>query len=110
MEFWGDQRQDVLIVEGKCHLGGMVYGHKEFHDGDGILTSRVMTMSREKRRSRRKASCDLIFVVTGSGSEYYIYGDDINPYMDNLVNDMFQYGKLSNESGSYIKENDLGLF
>lgn len=92
-----------LEIPGKCMLGGKVFGHKRFNDGDEIFTSDVELMERIEHGNYNGIPHDLMCATTVSGSKYYFYSDGHNAYMFLMLGDLFNTGKLSQDRYYYLK-------
>lgn len=103
MDFWGSPDIETLSIDGKCHLGGTVFGREGVDDGDFIMSSPVKSLTHD-------VSCNLICAETESGSKYYIDADNYNPYMRQLICEFAENGTLLDESGCYVPNNKYGLF
>lgn len=108
--FWNNPEEDTLILEGRCYLAGTVFGKSDVSDESGILTSQVMMISRVEHKADEKVSYDLFCIETQSGSEYFVYSNDLNAYMEYIMREMTKYGTLRHASSRYVSNNKFGLF
>lgn len=109
--FWQRNYAEKLEIPGKCMLGGKVYGHEKFNDGEEIMTSNVESVERVERSKQNGVSHDLMCATTKSGSKYYFYSDNYNVYMFQILGDLIHKGKLSRKPHHYVKRrfHELGL-
>lgn len=93
-----------LEIPGKCMLGGKVFGHKKFNDGDEIFTSDIKSAEKIKSCNHDGVRQLLICVTTVSGGRYYFYSRDYNPYMFLMLGDLEgEGGRLDVHRYYYLK-------
>ena len=92
--FLQDNDVKKMAVNGKCILGGYVYGHRKFADDSLILTSNIVTIAKED---------DSLCATTASGNNYYISIQDAERGMKILLKDAMD-GKINDEPGFYLDE------
>ena len=103
-KFWEDPAADKLKIPGKCMLGGKVFGHKKFNDGDEIFTSDIKSAEKIKSCNHDGVRQLLICVTTVSGGRYYFYSRDYNPYMFLMLGDLEgEGGRLDVHRYYYLK-------
>ena len=106
-------KDDVMKIPGMCFLGGTVFG-RGCEYGNDILTPHVSSVERVKRGSHEVHghAHDLICATTESGSKYYFYSDENNPWMSLMLSDIIRLGKLNTENEYYLnkKYRSRGVF
>ncbi|MBP5648353.1 hypothetical protein J6X04_03680 [Candidatus Saccharibacteria bacterium] len=102
VDFHNDSQWDEMIISGKCMLGGKVYERNGFHDGDVVTTSNVEKIERINRGTSHGVACDLMCATTASGSKYYFYSDDLEPYMYIMMDDIKNRGGIKPDKEYYL--------
>ncbi len=102
-DFWDNSSADKLEIPGKCTLGGKVFGHEKFNDGEEIFTSDIISIERIERGYVNGITNDLLRVTTVSGSKYHIYSINYNAYMFLMMGDLIHLGELNPSRHYYLK-------
>ena len=102
-DFWKDTDKNFLEIPGKCLLGGLVYGQKDYKDGNEIFTKDVISVERTKRsKDTFGIPHDLMCAITEDGEKYYFYSNGHNPYMMLLIGGILRSGQLVPSPGFYF--------
>lgn len=102
-EFWTDRDQDMLWIDGKVFLGGLVL------NGRGeILTSNVVCFERIAKDDLNGHPSDMMCATTYSGSKYCFFSDDYCAHMFMMLGDLTHLGRLNMEEGYYLPANYRG--
>ena len=98
VQFLAHPKNEKLEMPGKCILGGRIFGHDHFEDGDEILTSLVT----EFRWLREEEGTSVVEATTKSGSKYRLFLDDFSQCMFAMMGDMIQDGRLNRSRYYYL--------
>ena len=102
VDFYHSKKGDEITFadDENCKIGGRVYGHAEYGDGDRIVTSRIKSIKRVICAAEG-APHDLMCVYTTTEHKYYIYSDEYSRDMCLMMGDMMFVGKLHDEPRYY---------
>ena len=101
MDFLQNPDADELKVPGNCVLGGDVYGRAGVADGVMVVTSYVRYIKRLERGYAFGNPNDLMRAVTASGSVYYFYSRTHDAFMQMMMGDIINRGRLDPRPGRY---------
>ena len=98
VKYW-ETFQGELVINGKCVLGGNVFGREGFKDGAEVFTSYIKSI----KRVEGEDECDLMCAETESGTKYYFDAGEYNSYMGIMIADMINHGDLNDQQNYYLR-------
>lgn len=94
VNFLNDESRKIVKLPGYCQLGGKIYGHEKFTDGEFILTLEIAYIVREGA---------ILAAITPYGKRYYFRPDEdeMNSFMRRMVNDC-KNGAINSKRWFYL--------
>lgn len=108
-KFWKDQRKTELNIPGNCKLGGRIFRHPDYKDGDDFFTTgNIRTIKRINRGYFGGAPHDLMVAATTTGEKFSFYSDDDNVYMFMMLSDLTHGRSLNEKPFHYLPRAQRG--
>lgn len=97
-KFWKDRRKIELNIPGNCKLGGYIFGHPDFKDGEDYFTADNIKII---KRINHECICgvphDLMVAITTTNEKISFFSDDDSVFMFMMLSDLI-HGRGLNES------------
>lgn len=108
-EFLNDPYQKEIILPGYAMMKGMVYGNKKFKDGEEILTSYIVKITKAGRMNypsetlyqRLDNDTDVLCIKT-QNTTYYVDIEEQHAYQFVMMTDWQLKKKLESTPGAYL--------
>ena len=115
VEFWLSPEKKLLLMPGRCRIGGFVTEHPFYEENDQIVTSYLVSI--EKKRipkylleEVRKADFEedlfspttFFEATTETGHKYCFFGYERNAFMSLMLYDMYEFGHLKDRDNYYL--------